>query len=916
MPQNGIWTTEGFDAFRRGTFGNAGQNLYVSRKGVLQRIFQFDLTGNGYVDLVFCNDHDHGESAPTYVYRDPLGEATRHEVASDGSRSGVVADLNGDGYDDLVLGMFNNGTEPELNAYVYFASDERFSERRRQLLPAPHCLSVASGDFNGDGKLDLAFLRQREGGSGETGPDPTDRLLRVFTQAELGFEPGHFEDLEIDADSVAAADLDGDGYADLVVRSVSGEGTIYWGGPGGLDMSRATRVPMQGAAWDPMDDPHYAEEPEETREDAHPIAKVVRLGNVPHVFVSRPDAAVLVPVNRDRSFDMPIELPCQRPMSVAAGDITGDGVDDLVVAARESSEGGECSWVYWGGREGFGAERRTRLGSLRACDVEVVDLDGSGHGDVVLCQNRTLEMYTTESLVYRGVLGGVAVEPVRLVTEDARRVFAARSPLSERPDLVFVNHASRHAARSVPSYVYYGDADGYSADRRAEIPAVRPVGSLMCDVNDDGYTDIVIANSSLSTMSHDSGCFVLLNGADGLPAEPSIVLPSTRAHSVVCADINRDGYLDIIIGGYMNPELVIYHGTAEGFDVAWPERIRMEADGVLYDDVRTMCLVDLNGDGWLDLVVPQVSSDRSFILLGGPDGFSMDRRQMLSVRNAGLAMAADFTVNGYPDLLVGGGSPSVGGPHDSFAYIYWNGPEGLSESRRTILPANAVSKLGVADFDNDGNLDLLVTCYHAATVRDIDSYIYWNREGRGFSADDRYRFFTHSASGGVVADFNEDGWVDIAVANHKIEGDHVGNSAVYWNGPDGFDERRVTELPTLGPHGMVTVDPGNIMDRGPEEYYVSEPFELPPNVTVTSISWSADVPAKTWVMAQLRSAASEGELASSEWAAADGADSWLESGRQLPLGPVRGPWVQYRLALGATNGVSSPRVTRVDVAWG
>ena len=46
------WITEGFEAFRKGTFGNAGQNIYVSKKGVLQRIYQYDLDRNGVVDFV------------------------------------------------------------------------------------------------------------------------------------------------------------------------------------------------------------------------------------------------------------------------------------------------------------------------------------------------------------------------------------------------------------------------------------------------------------------------------------------------------------------------------------------------------------------------------------------------------------------------------------------------------------------------------------------------------------------------------------------------------------------------------------------------------------------------------------------------------------------------------------------------
>ena len=91
MPNMQRWITKGFDAFRQGTFGNGGQNLYVSRKGVLQRIHQTDTNRNGYVDLVFCNSQNHEENTPVYLYPDPVGAPEkRKEIFIRGSWCGEV----------------------------------------------------------------------------------------------------------------------------------------------------------------------------------------------------------------------------------------------------------------------------------------------------------------------------------------------------------------------------------------------------------------------------------------------------------------------------------------------------------------------------------------------------------------------------------------------------------------------------------------------------------------------------------------------------------------------------------------------------------------------------------------------------------------------------------------------------------
>ena len=189
------WVTEGFEAFRAGTFGCGGQNLYVSRAGVLQRIHQFDVDGDGHLDLLFCNSQDHWERPPAYVFDGRDGYA-RAELPAEGGMGGAIADLNGDGTDDLVVANHYNGMNSSgVNSTIYYGSPAGWSLRRQQMLPTPFALSVAAGDFDGDGRLDLAFACTTEQGAGR---------VRVFLQTELGFEPKRFADTGIRAVQLCA----------------------------------------------------------------------------------------------------------------------------------------------------------------------------------------------------------------------------------------------------------------------------------------------------------------------------------------------------------------------------------------------------------------------------------------------------------------------------------------------------------------------------------------------------------------------------------------------------------------------------------------------------------------------------------------------------------------------------------------
>ena len=76
---------------------------------------------------------------------------------------------------------------------------------------------------------------------------------------------------------------------------------------------------------------------------------------------------------------------------------------------------------------------------------------------------------------------------------------------------------------------------------------------------------------------------------------------------------------------------------------------------------------------------------------------SLERRQILATYIPRSITAADLNGNGYPDLIFGARKPQLSGPHDAFLYVYWNGPEGLRDDRRTMLPVKSTIMLMVVN---------------------------------------------------------------------------------------------------------------------------------------------------------------------------------------------------------------------------
>lgn len=902
------WTLKGFSEIAKGTFENAGQNLYVSReKGVLQRIWQFDVNKDGYVDLLIANSHDYNEHPDTYIIHDPAGEAVCQKVLTQDAQTGAVADLNGDGCDDLIIASTHDGHHIDLPSYVYFGGGDGITENRKIDLAAKACACCGVGDFDGDGKKEICYLIAD--GIDASSPIGLHNIrLRVYRQEDTGFRMDDFRDYPTEVSFFTVGDVDGDGCDDLYCRTDDGKWLILWGGKDGFSMANSTEV---GAATD-----------DKTRFNLLPFGggnviyneiarpKVLHFNGKIYVFYAEKDRARLIPFagRKPAEGEICIELP--NLVSVAVGAVTAPGSRDLVLLQLDTLENQRA--LILSESSGYQTVVCT-MPLFTPRDVLLCDFTGNGHDDIVIVQGRTMDAYTSESLLYlTGEDGTVQAEPRRFTTHNCVDAFAGDFYGNGKKALVFINQQESNAYGHIPVYVYLNSENGFSPENRLEFPG-HSAGTMMpIDFNDDGWPEILVMHNGEDQPHKRLPGDMYLGGPDGFDESRKITVPTPLAWGGHCADLNKDGYLDIITCG--GGVIKILWGGPDGYsdDNATVLRPReRESDGR-----GSTCLwpavADLNGDGWLDIVAPLCWLPYSRIYWGGPEGYSNERSTLIPVDYALTVRVADLNKDGYPDLVFGSRASYYRNHyHEGAVTIFWGGPQGYTGYNCCVLPSYQSNNITIADLNGNGWLDIFASSYFNKRERDINSFIYWNDEGH-FSLTNRKRLFTHSSSAAWAGDFNEDGYVDLCITNHRAYGSHRTDSAIWWNGPKGFTEDNRTWLPTIGPHDMVPNDMGNVMTRGPEEFYIASAAQVE---SFRCVGWVAEIPAKTWVNCQIRTAASAEELEKAPFIGEDGTEnSRFACGQTVPAELIHGKYVQVKLYLGAVNSGSTPRITEIYLA--
>lgn len=885
------WVTRGYEAFARGTFDAGGDNLYVSRNGRVQMIRVWDVNRDGHIDLFFGQSHDHVNYQPVLIHPQRAGGPAAEAVIrlpTLRAAAVCVADLDGNGFDEVLVLNSESIPSPMHASYLYWGGPDGLGPRYRTWLPTFTPLAAFAADFNGDGLKEVVVVN-----GGRERFDLAGGCISVHWQTAEGLFPlGGRDDHPVHTIRAAdMADVDGDGLDDLVLL-------------GRLDAGqRDDSLYLQRGAPTGLGPP----EPLQVADGRVGKPRLLAIDGRTHLAVLTADAIDVYTLAEARPAPV-CRVGAPGTYSLAVADLDDDGHDDLI-----SARPGAVDWRRGTGT-GFDDPPRQSL-AIDVADVAAADVTGDGRPDLAVAVYRAGETYTAQSRVYPNT-GGVldVAHPLGFTTHGAAQVRIADLDGDDRPDLLFTCGIGGRATCDPPVRVYLGDGDGdYRVGRHLDLPARSAYGGFMADYNDDGFVDLLVTNEhdmAPSYMPAEPGSYLYWGGEDGLSAERRALIPGKHAKIPLTADLDRDGWLDLIVGEGTGPSWY-YRGGPEGFSAERRTAIEPSPGCALQ-------LADVDRDGWLDLFASGARENVLYLLPGGPNGFDVGRLIELPAHASHMEVA-DLDGNGWLDLVLGaGGSPARGfaSAHLGSA-IWWGTAAGFSAARRTQLLIEPASReVAIADLNRDGHLDLVFSSYNQAVRRIFNAHILWGNKACAYSLDHVTRLRQASSLGLMVADLNHDDWPDIVFCNHSTGGTHLTDSRIHWNRAGRFGDDDVTLLPTIGPHNALIADLGNAYTRRLEEAYTSEPFERPADARFRSLSWEALTPLGTSVVFQVRTAPTRERLQDATWIGPSGAGTHFPaSDADLSPLPADHRWLQYRALLRTPNGAATPVLTGVAIAY-
>ena len=581
------------------------------------------------------------------------------------------------------------------------------------VFPTPAVSSSVSGDLNGDGREDLVIRKSVDGAVCVFLSDGAAGVVQLagIPAPTLGL--------------LAVGDLTGDGWPDVVASSV-----------GALQPPPLLHV-FAGDGTGALEPPVTTAQPQWIR--AAKVLDVDEDGQADLIgLVGSSSPGVVVLLGDGAGGLSPL---IHSPSSVSArfqvGDLDEDGHLDVVV----SSSGSCCPWVEVLLGDGEGAFASA---GQHAQDVHLVwstllgDMDGDGHLDVVSTADDADDeagMVVTLPGDGAGGLGQPVYVPVPQLESgfDEARLFDVESD----GDLDAIVRLHLQDALTVLT----NDGQGGLAPPQYLLPSGRlMLGSFDVDALTDAW--VLFGESSSGGMAIYPG----LPGG-GFDTVPHYEVPLTFAGDLDAADLDGDGWLDVVRGNKeaAAPASGIAVQLGDGQGGLLPGTFLPVPGRPDYTAVG-----DLDEDGAPDVVTSNAQSDNLSVLLGdGRGGFGPPTPTSFvgTVNELGLA---DFDGDGHLDVLAASSA--------SVVLFKGNGAGSITKvSVSTGHPAGGMTEVDLADIDHDGDPDV---------VGDIDAgvTVWRGNGGTGFQSVVTYPY-PGTPQDAVFADVDLDGHQDIVATN-------------------------------------------------------------------------------------------------------------------------------------------------------
>ena len=686
----------------------------------------------------------------------------------------------------------------------------------------PSTVAVATGDFNGDGKLDVVNI--------DSGSD-----LNVM----LGNGDGTFQtpiSLNIAAsnffpDAIAVGDVNGDHLLDVAVwarNATTGnmQVNIYVGNGAGSFTA--------GGVFSAANSNIFAPGP-----NSVVASDVNGDGKLDLVALTQYNGVFIFIGNGDGTFQTPVAYATGCTPSVGAcgglavGDLNGDGKPDLALQANETTGGG-ISILLNNGTGTFGTPTYYPVaisGVFAGGGIAIGDVNGDKKPDVVVGSSTvTAIVYLNQGGGTFAVKGTVGSAPLN----GTNNVVLADINNDKKLDIVIPDGAGdvftfygtgKGTFTTGPAYplqacndcgnflVQVGDFNGdgtldlldtnggdtstaslgrgdgtFQTSQLYDYTAVNQVDNVVtADFNGDGFPDVA---QSVNGSGVNGKIGINLSGSHGALGATSYVTAGSCSANyvwwVAAGDVNGDGKADLVAtlnanggpGCQSNTVAVVTgKGTGKFNSAKYYPTGSTAQEGIVY-------LVDVNGDGKLDIVTENVDGTISVLLNKGSGTYNPGTliTSIAAINPFSNYLAfADFNGDGKMDIAV-----ATKGNLSAVYVLPGNGNGTFGAPAQIATPYFPIS-LAYADFNKDGKADLFVTTTGTGCTNGELGYAFLKGNGNDTFTPGPINCLSYSGPAiPVVADLNGDGSLDVVIPYANGNGQPAGPAVLQGNGDGTF----------------------------------------------------------------------------------------------------------------------------------